>query len=238
MQWKGFLPEPLVRDATELKCVLAKPACPVKGPLYYMYRDAALSAADRWWLKHSRLRYDITVIPPGDLCGEFVKTKGHYHPNNPSGTGYPEIYEVLGGKAHYLLQSRDLSDAVVVNACEGDVVVVPPGYGHVTINPAKGTALTMANIVSSAFESSYHDYENLRGAAYYEMNGGEFLKNPAYPKIPQLRVANAKNLPATELFPSPLYRLIERRDTILGFLNHPEQYGSVMGRFRFSLPEK
>jgi len=38
--------------------------------------------------------------------GEFVKTKGYYHPENPAGTGYPEVYEVIEGIAHVLLQKK------------------------------------------------------------------------------------------------------------------------------------
>ena len=59
--------------------------------------------------------YDLTVIPSRDLCGEWVKTKGHYHPKNPAGTGYPEIYEVIEGEVHYLLQSRKLDDVVLIS---------------------------------------------------------------------------------------------------------------------------
>ena len=105
------------------------------------------------------LRFDITVIPPQTLCGEYIKTKGHYHPADPYGNGYPEIYEVLEGEAHYLIQTADCSDVVLIAAGAGDVVVVPSGYGHVTINPSKKLVLEMANIVSSRFSSDYHGYE-------------------------------------------------------------------------------
>jgi glucose-6-phosphate isomerase len=228
VRWNIPLPEPEVRDATDLKTVLARPGCTLKGPVYYMYRDVASSAADRWWLKRSILRYDITVIPPCKLCGEFVKTKGHYHPDSPSGVGYPEIYEVLEGKAHYLLQSHNLSDVVMIKAIKGDVIIVPPGYGHITINPTQDTVLKMANIVSSAFESNYQDYEDLKGAAYYEMDDGKFVKNPAYPKVPALRIVTAKtDLNTRVIIPPPIYGLIERRNATLGLLNHPEKFESL-----------
>ena len=61
------------------------------------------------------LRYDVTVIPPSVLCGEYVKTKGHYHPDNHHGVGYPEIYEIIEGSAEYLLQDKALSDAVCIS---------------------------------------------------------------------------------------------------------------------------
>ena len=98
-----------------------------------MYRDLAQSESDRSWLRRLRLRYDITVIPPAVICGEFVKTKGHYHPENQAGYGYPEIYGIIEGSAEYLLQENRLRDAVMVKAGKGSTVLIPPGYGHVTI---------------------------------------------------------------------------------------------------------
>jgi len=86
-----------------------------------MYRDLALTPSDRQWLRSNHLRYDITAIISRDICGERVKTKGHYHPGLPSGTGYPEMYEVLMGHAHYLLQKRNLSDVLLVDAQEKDI---------------------------------------------------------------------------------------------------------------------
>ncbi len=153
--WSGALPAPGIRTIREMRSVLADPACAASDPLYYMYRDLARSEADRRWLSAHRLRYDITVIPPRDLSGEHVKTKGHYHPVNPAGTGYPELYEVVEGTAQFLLQSRTLDDVVLVVAGTGACVVIPPGYGHISINPSPDPTLVMANLVSTAFESEY-----------------------------------------------------------------------------------
>jgi len=77
--WGGELPQPAVRMIEEMRSVLADHSCERTGSLYYMYRDLAKSDADRSWLRHHNLRYDLTVIPSKTLCGERVKTKGHYH---------------------------------------------------------------------------------------------------------------------------------------------------------------
>ena len=191
--WDGELPPPGVRTIGEMRPVLADPSCACSDPLYFMYRDLARSDADWHWLHSHNLRYDLTVIPPRDLCGEWVKTKGHYHPDNPAGIGYPEIYEVLEGVAHYLLQSRSLSDVVLITAAKGDVVVIPPGYGHITINPSKDETLSMANIVSTAFESEYGEYETYHGAAYYELSSGRSPKEPSLPVSPQSQDSPAKD---------------------------------------------
>ena len=226
--WEGPLAEPSVRTAEDLREVLANPVCTCTGPVYYMYRDLARSGKDRNWLTEQQLRFDITVIPPREICGEFIKTKGHYHPDNPSGTGYPEIYEVLAGEAHYLIQNQDCSDVVMITACAGDIVVVPPGYGHVTINPAKTTVLQMANIVSSRFSSNYQRYEAQKGAAYFEMVKEGFVQNPAYPKHLHLRRVKAQRLAGVRnTIADSLYDLIEKRAPVLEFLNYPEKSESL-----------
>jgi glucose-6-phosphate isomerase len=226
--WEGPLPGPSVRTAEDLRAVLADPGCTCTGPVYYMYRDVARSGKDRSWLTRQQIRFDITVIPPREICGEFIKTKGHFHPDNPSGTGYPEIYEVLAGEAHYLIQNQDCSDVVMIMARTGEIVVVPPGYGHVTINPAGTTVLQMANIVSSRFSSHYQRYEAQRGAAYFEMVKEGFVQNPAYANHPPLRIVKAKRVDGVRnTITAPLYELIETRAPVLKFLNFPEKNESL-----------
>ncbi|MDD1709733.1 MAG: glucose-6-phosphate isomerase [Methanoregulaceae archaeon] len=224
--WAGPLPEPEIRDIVDMRQVLAAPDCQEAGPLYFMYRDLALNDSDREWLLSQRLRYDITAIVSRDICGERVKTKGHYHPASPSGMGFPEIYEVLIGHAHYILQERNLSHVILVDALEKDIIIVPPGYGHVTINAGE-TDLIMANIVSTAFESEYGEYERKRGAAYYEMSDGTFLKNPAYSRVPDLRVMDAGTIRWGLPLPSGgIYEMIGTDN--LGFLNHPDQASDII----------
>jgi glucose-6-phosphate isomerase len=220
--WDGPLPPPRVRTIEEIRNVLMEPACECREPLYFMYRDLSKNREDGQWLRDQGLRYDITVIPARTLCGEYVKTKGHHHPVNRKGVSYPEIYEVLEGEAHYLLQTRSADDVRLVLAGPGDQVLIPPGFGHVTINPG-GVTLVMANIVSTLFESDYSVYERLRGAAYFELEGGGFTRNPRYPDAAGIRTMKAPDQKGTGSLPArPLYDLI--RTGSLGFLNRPEDY--------------
>lgn len=221
------LNNPDIRSGAEIQSVLADPTCPCAGPLYEMYRGVCRNAADKEWLATHQIRYDVTRIPPKTICREWIKTKGHYHPVSPDGQAYPEIYEVLEGAAYYLLQKRDLSDIALVRAEKGDLILIPPGYGHVTINPTSST-LTMANLVSSAFASDYLPYEQMRGSAYYIFADGSMKKNPVYPPdIPDIRVVDATGTHLPEPFPDrSLYELIgdEMR---LRFLNHPKEFDGL-----------
>ena len=225
--WEGKLPRPSARMVDEMRPVLYDPRCRCSDPLYFMYRDLSRTSSDRRWLQEHKLRYDLTVIPPRNLCGEWVKTKGHYHPVNSAGVGYPEIYEVLEGMAHYLLQSVTLDDAVMITATAGDLVIIPPGYGHVSINPSADTTLSMANIVSTAFESEYGEYVIRHGAAWYELYTSGLVRNTAYPEAPPIRFLGASCRADTHpVCKGPLYDLIGNEDA-LAFLNFPEQFLTV-----------
>jgi glucose-6-phosphate isomerase len=222
--WEGELPDPAKRTADQMRAVLFNPECRCGDPLYFMYRDLSRSDDDWQWLHGQQLRYDLTVIPPRDLCGERVKTKGHYHPKNAAGVGFPEIYEVLEGTAHYLLQSCALDDIVLITAEAGDLVIVPPEYGHVTINPSPDQTLSMANIVSTAFESEYGEFEARHGAAYYEVSDGSLIRNPSYGNVPPVRRLGAGCRRGTQrICKGPLYDLVGNKDA-LDFLNFPEKY--------------
>jgi glucose-6-phosphate isomerase len=164
----------------------------INKDIYYMFRDLAKNDDDLEVIKSHHLRYDITVIPPGMLGLEYTKTVGHYHPQIPgTDISYPEIYQVLEGYATYLLQKVEhenedaLLDVVVITAEEGDLVLVPPGYGHVTINASENT-LKMANWVCRDFSSIYEPIKRLSGASYFLLKDG-FAKNPLYRNVLPIR---------------------------------------------------
>lgn len=192
--------------------------------LYYMYRDLYLSRSDREKLLQQKLRYDITIIPPGMLGREYMKTAGHYHPPAEGGrVTYPELYEVLEGEALYLLQNLDHSDVVVVYASAGDKVLVPPDYGHVTINRSNKT-LKMANFVARDFSSLYEPYREMGGAAYFFTKDG-WIKNERCGKTGELRRVEApdnKRLKSLGLTRSrEIYPLLREPDA-LDYLTNPD----------------
>lgn len=155
--------------------------------LYYMYRG--LNEVDG-------LRYDITVIPAKMLGSEFVKTKGHYHIGN-----WQEVYTVLEGTAIYFLQKKnstgETEDAYFSKIEKGESIIIPAGYGHVTINSSETQELKMGNWVSEDCKSDYSDFVKLQGACYYYIKQGpasaqgsgeaNWVKNENYKSVPALR---------------------------------------------------
>jgi glucose-6-phosphate isomerase len=171
------LKNPEIRYLYDIKRVLYDQKWLKEAPnfeIYYMYRGVG---------EKDGLRYDITIIPPRMLGKEFVKTKGHYHIGN-----YGEIYKVLEGEGIFLMQKKEdgkIKDIYWVKAKKGDYIVVPPRYGHTTINPSS-KILKMANWISKKCQSDYKNIERKRGFCYYYTKLG-WIKNKNYDKIPKLR---------------------------------------------------
>jgi glucose-6-phosphate isomerase len=191
-----------------------------------MYRDLSLSRADKEKLLQQDLRYDITIIPPNMLGCEYIKTAGHYHPLVSGGCiTYPELYEVIEGEAVYLLQNQDLSDVVAVYASAGDKVLVPPGYGHITINRSNKT-LKMANYVARNFSSLYDPIRENGGGAYFFTRDG-WIKNIRCPGAAQLRRVEAPNSSSLRKLGlakgREMYPLL-RVPGLLDYMTKPEKY--------------
>ncbi len=201
--------------------------------LYYMYRHLSLNEQDLEIMNSRHLRYDITVIPPAMLGCEFIKTAGHYHPEVPGArVSYAEVYQVLEGEATYLLQKHTgdvIEDVVVVKASKGEVVLIPPGYGHITIN-ASEDVLKMANWVSCEFSSMYDPIREMQGAAYYLLKDG-FIENPFYRDHPDIRFLSPVEVPEFGLcHGKDMYELVNDIER-LEFLNHPQDFGDVLNGF-------
>ncbi|MBP2030722.1 glucose-6-phosphate isomerase [Methanohalophilus levihalophilus] len=200
--------------------------------LYYMYRDLYLTEDDHTVISEYDLRYDITIIPAGMLGDEYIKTAGHFHPVVP-GTiiAYPEVYQVLEGEATYLLQhddSTDVSDVVVIRASKGDIVVIPPDYGHITIN-ASSEDLKMANWVCTSFSSIYRPIQEKAGAAYYLLKDG-FVRNPSYNSAAEIRYVKPRELPEFGLVHGKdMYELVKDPEK-LRFLTRPQEFMGSLSR--------
>ncbi|MEZ4532137.1 MAG: glucose-6-phosphate isomerase family protein [Thermomicrobiales bacterium] len=231
MFWEG----PGQRRFGDLRAVVATPeavAASADTVAYFTYRDVRL--ADESGLGQDGLRYDVTVTLPGEVGGEFVKTAGHYHALDSNGVSWPEIYDVLAGEAAFVLQ-RAAGDpagdpavdrAIVIVAEPGDRVVIPPDYGHVTVNIGT-TPLVVADLVAAASTNHYQGYAARRGGAIRIMavpgedDAFEAEWNHAYPEVDDgIEVVAAADLdpfhPGT-----PLYTLGVEHPELVAFLTNP-----------------
>ncbi|MFH1106871.1 MAG: glucose-6-phosphate isomerase family protein [Candidatus Micrarchaeota archaeon] len=227
--------KPDVRTLEQMKPVLlfddVASVMPSETPMYYMYRGVALKNDEPLFAK-SAIRYDLTVIPFVEIGREHNKTLGHYHAMHDAKYSFTEVYQVLEGEAHYVLQKRadpksDKVDKVYwVHAVKGDKVVIPPNFGHVTINPTD-CPLVMANLVEKDFKSEYEPYKRLHGAAYYDTEGG-LVPNDDYSELPEAVQMGANEFTtkvspklAQDLSEAGLYALYLKSPKLFDFLADP-----------------
>ena len=232
----------LVRDFSAMRNYLQDPASTYgRREVYRVYRAVAL-AADTEVIAAAGLEYDVTVIPPGKIGREFVKTLGHYHPlKEGTRVRFPEVYEVISGKAFFLLQSASedlerLERVYLLEAERGDKILIPPGYGHVSINP--GTeVLVLANWQKRGMSGLYEPYEAHNGAAYYVLESErlqasgqtsrelEFTPNLSYNYLPELLRGKPRELSQYDLrLALPTYFTATKNLQSLDFLVNPENH--------------
>lgn len=216
-----------VRKMSDLKVVAVNESLDLADtPAYFMYRNVH-RAQDEQKISKNNLRFDLTVIPANNLGEEFIKTSGHYHPEKP-GTGieYPELYYVISGQATYLMQKHEkdgsISDVILARVRPSQTIIMPLGYGHVTINELD-EPLVMANWVEKNFKSEYGDFETKRGASYYLMTDKSVVKNPRYEKVPEIKTMESNPEKIAELKDTPIYNYVDSIEKI-ELIAKPEEY--------------
>ncbi|UXD21285.1 glucose-6-phosphate isomerase [Ignicoccus pacificus DSM 13166] len=181
---------------------------------YWMFRDVLPVPV-------GGLRGDVTLVLPGRLpSGEFIKTHGHYHPEGPWGR-WPELYGVVKGEVLFILQDLKGRRVMLVPVREGELIMVPPGYGHVMVNHKDEAAITF-NYVSRLFSSVYGPYKEKKGASVY-----------VYPSEEGFRVVRNPNYEVEEVLwckPLPLY--IKEPILHLAFKPHEEEWFKCEERLR------
>jgi len=193
--------------------------------IYRVYRDIPIeNPLDVPWVHE--LSYDITVMPPLMLGKEFVKTHGHNHSVGPGGATYAEIYEVLQGTVHVLLQRTGKTGIAEVSLIEGhpsDKIIISPNYGHTLINPSEETLVT-GNLISRNCAACYRSWREKKGGAYYELKGGNLVRNPEYGTVPEVCFREPDKRFAIN---SRLTALLLKNPDEFLFLTDPSRYAGI-----------
>ena len=165
-----------------------------RGTLYCGQRNVRLDKKDLTeLLKQKNIRPDVTVLPQGEINGEYIRTEGHEHPS-----GKPEIYEVIYGKIGYLLfkpvekDSENIKEVMFVSAVEGNHVLFPPGYQHISVNIGDSPCV-MTDWVNATEKSNFDYIKRHNGAPYWVVKEGnrksKLERNTRYKgKVPEIRL--------------------------------------------------
>lgn len=172
---------------------------------------------------------DLTVINPGKVGNEFVKTVGHYHQNVPGLIiAYPEVYEAVSPNMEYLLQSEPDKDGKVdvlwVVTEPGDKVVMPPNWGHVSMNVGEKPGIEVdLQKRDNPNGSDYSMFKERIGGAFYRTVEG-LVKNSNY-EVASLRIVRPLERPDMGLTKGKaLYDSFTEGPKTFDYLLHPEKY--------------
>ncbi len=194
--------------------------------LYLMYRGVVKKTDVAIFKRHGK-QYDITVIFPGLLGKEFDKTIGHSHIGP-----FPEAYEILEGEALFLFQKyqkKKTDQVFLVKAKKGQKVIVPPGFGHVSVNATR-KILVLGNLWKSNVKSDYSLFHEKNGGAYYiekaEVKSKiKITSNKNYGKVLPLKKARPKEIKKLGIdFQKPLYDSFIENPENFNFLTNPEKF--------------
>lgn len=180
--------------------LLADESYKTEDDIYYDFYKSIGRDSERGEFEKLALRYDSTVIMPGCAGREYKKTAGHFHCTIPGhSVSYPEYYQVVSGKALFVMQKVaddhaegkiKVEDAILCEVNAGEAIVVPPEYGHCTVNIGD-EPMIFINLVACDSHNYYDSVKHSTGMCCWIMKDGagySVEKNPAYDFAGQPRI--------------------------------------------------
>jgi glucose-6-phosphate isomerase len=139
-------------------------------------------------LSQRHLLFGVVTYASGKLGKEPIRSQGHIHAISAS-TNYStaEVYEIWKGHCIVLMQETaddDPGRVFAVSGKVGDVIVVPPGWAHMTINADSSNSMTFGAWCIRNYGFEYGAVRQHHGLAYYpfvaDSGGIEWEPNPHY----------------------------------------------------------
>ncbi len=224
-----FGPEVEIRRLRDIQPSLLDPECSGPDPVYAIAMDIG-KAHHRRLLVERDLLFGAVAYAAGRLGREPVRSQGHVHSvSSRNGWSTPEVYEIWRGAAVIYMQERVEADpgrCYAVRASAGEVVIVPPGWGHATISADPEIPLVFGAWCTRDYGFEYAAVRSRQGLAWYpviEPSGNmEWIANPAYRKSP-LTLKKPGKYEAFGIDNSrPIYTIFENSPDAFSFVPNPE----------------
>ena len=234
---KVFGPVPEIRRLNDIRASLSDPESEGPEDLYAIAMDVGFFA-DREEIIRRNLLFGVVTYAAGMIGQEPVRSQGHIHAVSAScGSSTPEVYEIWSGEAVIYIQesgSDDPGKCYAVHARPGDVVIVPPGYVHATINADVSQNMTFGAWCVRDYGFDYREVRSHGGIAYFPyVDGGSlnWRKNPAY-SGGELIVKEARAWEDFSLEPGiPIYTQFQKDPERFAFVADPERYPHLWKEF-------
>jgi glucose-6-phosphate isomerase, archaeal len=166
---------------------LLNPNCDGPSTVYSIAMDVG-KKQHKDILREKMLLFGVVTFAEGKIGDEPVRSQGHIHKiSSHSGWSPPEIYEIWNGKAIIYMQEKVENQpgrCFAVYAEPGDVVIVPPSWGHATISADPATPLTFGAWCDREYGFEYNEVRKRKGLAWYpiirEHHSFDWIANKHY----------------------------------------------------------
>lgn len=181
-------------------------------------------------LINRNLLYGAMIFEKGIIGEEPIRSQGHIHAVSVScNASTCEVYEIWAGEAYIYMQEYAEDDpgrCFAVHAKTGDVVIVPPGWAHCTINADPSRAMLFGAWCVRDYGFDYVQVRAHKGVAFFpKVKDGiiTFVQNPKYHPA-HLEILKARAYPEFHLQQGiPIYTQYENNPNLFRFVTHPQE---------------
>lgn len=205
----------------------------VSGPeiVYTIAMDVG-KKKDELDLKQRGLLYGVVAYAAGKLGNEPIKSQGHVHAiSQISKMSTPEVYEILEGQALIYMQEsigKTAGKCYAVSAEKGDIVIVPPGWGHCTINASTEQTMCFGAWCVRDYAFDYSGLKKQHGFAYvptFEKNDSLIWKKNDHYTSAKLIIKKPREYSEFDLKEKvSIYYQYEQNPDLFNFVSHPENF--------------
>ncbi len=217
------------RTLDSIRKSLMNPDCDGPEIVYSIAMDVG-KEEHRAILDGLHLLYGAVSYANGSLGIEPVRSQGHIHAISAfSAQSTPEVYEIWSGKAIIYMQEYAEDNpgrCFAVSAGPGDVVIVPPGWAHATVNASGPDDAPMAFGAWCVRDYAF-DYSGVRahnGIAWFptvKEGGISWRPNPAY-KQSELICKTPSDHPELGIVKGePIYKTFEKNPMTFAYVVDP-----------------
>ena len=232
-----FGPQVENRKLDDIRKSLAEPDCYGPEIVYSIAMDVG-KELHRKLLNELHLLYGAVIYAAGKLGREPVRSQGHIHIKSPlSGYSTPEIYEIWTGEAIIYMQEYAEDNpgrCYAIYAAPGDVVVVPPGWVHATINANPEKPMAFGAWCDRAYGFDYDGVRRHNGIAWFPLfdknNKIEWQQNDKYQRA-KLICKTPGDYSFLGIDGTPIYQIFEKNTDTFLYVPHPNLKADIWINF-------
>ena len=231
-------PVPEIRTLNDIRSSLKDPDSDGPQELYCISMDVGDKEDEEEIVKRNLL-FGVVTFAAGKIGDEPVRSQGHVHAVSLScHYSTPEVYEIWEGEAIIYMQESGKDNAgncYAVHAKAGEVVIVPPGWVHATMNADIHKNMTFGAWCVRDYGFDYNDVKAHNGIAFfpvYEDRELKWKKNPAY-KTGKLTEKSAREYTEFDITKGvPIYRQFKDKKDKFDFVANPQNYKEIWDEYR------